>query len=128
METGRIGKRGTFVIPAKLRQRFALKEGDLIVTEEREDGILLRPAIAVPVEIYTPQRKAEFLLNNSVTREEYDEACRIIREDLGLDPANIPYTEDVRRENLPTDKEFNQMMSRIRTNLAGREKPARRRA
>jgi len=56
METAKIGKRGTLVIPAKLRQRFALKEGDLLVTEVREDGILLRPAVAVPVEIYTPQR------------------------------------------------------------------------
>ncbi len=76
MDTAKIGKRGTLVIPAKLRQRFALKEGDLLVTEEREDGILLRPAVAVPVEIYTPQRKAEFFLNNAVSQRDYDNACR----------------------------------------------------
>ena len=86
METTRVGKRGTFVIPVKLRQRFNIKEGDLFLAEEREDGILLRPAIAVPVEIYTPERKAEFFLNNAVTREDYDAACEDIRA-MGLDPA-----------------------------------------
>ncbi len=112
METTRIGKRGTLVIPAKLRQRFALQEGDLLVTEEREDGILLRPAVAVPVEIYTPERKAEFLLNNAVTKEDYDEACRIIREDFGLDPANIPYTDPNMRAKLLSNAEFDRRMSR----------------
>jgi AbrB family looped-hinge helix DNA binding protein len=79
METSRIGKRGTLVIPAKLGQRFGLKEGDLLVTEEREDGILLRPAVAIPVEIYAPERKAEFLLNNSIAKDHYDESCRTKR-------------------------------------------------
>jgi AbrB family looped-hinge helix DNA binding protein len=127
METAKLGKRGTLVIPAKLRQRFALKEGDLLVTEEREDGILLRPAVAVPVEIYTPQRKAEFLLNNAVTKEDYDRACRAIRDDLGLDPGRIPNTEDVNRDELPSSREFAQQVKRIRTNLTrGQVRPRRR--
>jgi AbrB family looped-hinge helix DNA binding protein len=106
METAKLGKRGTLVIPAKLRQRFALKEGDLLVTEVREDGILLRPAVAVPVEIYTPQRKAEFALNNSVTKEDYDEACKYIRDELGLNPARIPHTDPKMRDRLPSNTEF----------------------
>jgi AbrB family looped-hinge helix DNA binding protein len=117
MDTARIGKRGTLVIPAKLRQRFALQEGDLLVTEEREDGILLRPAVAVPVEIYTPERKAEFLLNNAVTREDYDESCRIIRDELGLDPAKIRYTDPNMRARLPSNAEFDKRMSRTMQRL-----------
>jgi AbrB family looped-hinge helix DNA binding protein len=128
MDTARIGKRGTLVIPAKLRQRFALREGDLLVTEEREDGILLRPAVAVPVEIYTPERKAEFLLNNAVTREDYDESCRIIREEFKLDPAKIPHTDPNMRGELPTNTEFDRMMVRVRRNLAKRTTAAMRRA
>jgi AbrB family looped-hinge helix DNA binding protein len=119
METARIGKRGTLVIPSKLRQRFALREGDLLVTEEREDGILLRPAVAVPVEIYTAERKAEFLLNNAVSQRDYDDACAAIRE-MGLDPGKIPNTGDVRREDLPTDEEFVREMKTIRRNSAKR--------
>ncbi|HEY2019020.1 MAG TPA: AbrB/MazE/SpoVT family DNA-binding domain-containing protein [Bryobacteraceae bacterium] len=119
METSRIGKRGTIVVPVKLRKRFGLKEGDLLVTEEREDGILLRPAVAVPVEIYTPQRKAEFFLNNAITKEDYDQACEDIRA-MGLDPNNIPFTEGVNRDDLPTAKELDERWKVIQKNLSKR--------
>lgn len=112
METSRVGKRGTVVVPVKLRQRFGLKEGDLLITEEREDGILFRPAVAVPVEIYTPERKAEFLLNNAVTKEDYDAACEAVRE-LGLDPAKVPYTDPGMRDSLPRKKEFQAELAEI---------------
>jgi AbrB family looped-hinge helix DNA binding protein len=125
MDTARIGKRGTLVIPSKLRARFALKEGDLLVTEVREDGILLRPAVAVPVEIYTPERKAEFLLNNAVTQHDYDEACEAIRG-MGLDPAKIPYTDPDMRAKLPPDAEFDARMNRTVSRLE-EEKGSRRR-
>jgi AbrB family looped-hinge helix DNA binding protein len=120
METSRIGKRGTVVVPVKLRQRFGLKEGDLLITEEREDGILFRPAVAVPVEIYTPQRKAEFLLNNAVTKEGYDEACEAVRE-LGLDPAKVPYTDAGKRDRLPTNAEFEKAFAKLESSMKRRK-------
>ncbi|MGH7564420.1 MAG: AbrB/MazE/SpoVT family DNA-binding domain-containing protein [Gemmatimonadota bacterium] len=90
METGRIGKRGTYVIPAKLRRRYGLEEGALVIAEERPEGVLLRPAVAVPVEKYTPERKAEFLLNNALDDEDYARAVEAVRE-MGLDPQKIPH-------------------------------------
>jgi AbrB family looped-hinge helix DNA binding protein len=65
-EPTRIGKRGTIVLPAKLRKRYGFAEGTMVVAEESEYGVLLRPAAVVPIEIYTPARKAEFLLANAV--------------------------------------------------------------
>jgi AbrB family looped-hinge helix DNA binding protein len=127
METSRIGKRGTIVVPVKLRKRFGLKEGDLLVTEEHEDGILLRPAVAVPVEIYTPLRKAEFFLNNAITREDYDQACEDIRA-MGLDPKNIPHTGDVNRDDLPTAEEMNKRWKAIQKNIIKRSAQLRRHA
>ena len=38
METSRIGKRGTIVVPAKLREIFGLKEGTLLIAEEHSGG------------------------------------------------------------------------------------------
>ncbi len=90
METSRIGRNGTLVIPAKLRRRYALKEGGMVVFEESEDGISIRPAVMVPVEAYSPERKAEFLLNNAVDANDYKRALRAVRK-LGLDPGNIPH-------------------------------------
>lgn len=87
-ETSRVGKRGTIVIPAALRRRFGIEEGGLVITEEREEGILIRPAVAVPVEVYTPERKAEFLLSNAVDKEDYAAAVAEVRK-MGLDPKRI---------------------------------------
>jgi hypothetical protein len=67
-----------------------------------------------PVETYTPERIAEFLLNNSVTTDDYDEACRIIREDYGLDPENIPHTDRGMRDELLSSAEFDLQMKRFR--------------
>jgi len=48
------------VISSCLRRRFGIEEGPLLIAEGREEGILLRPALAVPLESYSPERKAEF--------------------------------------------------------------------
>ena len=90
METSKIGRNGTLVIPARLRRRYGLKEGGMVVLKEGEDGISIRPAVAVPVEVYSPRRKAEFLLNNAVDAADYKRAVREVRK-LGLDPEDIPH-------------------------------------
>ena len=88
----RIGKRGTVVIPADARRRYGLEEGEMLVMEESAAGLLLKPVRAYAVEIYTPERQAEFLINNAVTAAEYDEALTEVRA-LGIDPATIPHQE-----------------------------------
>ncbi len=89
-ETSRVGKRGTVVIPARLRKRFRLEEGSLLLAEETPDGILLRPAVPLPLEIYTPERIAEFLLSNAVGDEDYRRARSEV-EQMGLVPDRIPH-------------------------------------
>lgn len=86
----KVGKRGTVVIPSSLRQKYGFKEGVSIVAEARPEGVLLRPAVTLPVEIYTKERKAEFLLNNAVTLADYRWAVEEVRK-LGLDPDTIPH-------------------------------------
>jgi uncharacterized protein len=89
-ESSRIGKRGTFVIPARLRRRFGLSEGSTIIAEETDEGILLRPAIAVPIESYSPERQAEFLLSNAVDDQDYARARAAVQE-MGVDPDSVPH-------------------------------------
>lgn len=91
-ETSRIGKRGVVVIPVKLRRRFGLEEGSLVVIEEVPEGVLVRPAVALPVEVYSPTRRAELLLNNAVTEEDYRAALDEVRR-LGIDPDRVPHTK-----------------------------------
>ncbi|MFQ5690765.1 MAG: AbrB/MazE/SpoVT family DNA-binding domain-containing protein [Gemmatimonadota bacterium] len=89
-ETTKVGKRGTIVIPAAMRRRYGIKEGSVVLTEETEEGILIRPAAVVPIETYTPERRAEFLLSNAVDAEDYARAMERVRE-MGLDPTAIPH-------------------------------------
>jgi len=90
MESAKVGKRGTIVVPAKLRKRFGLDEGSFVTAEAREDGILLRPAAIVPIEKYSPQRKAEFLLSTATSISDYRRARGEVKK-LGLDPDAIPH-------------------------------------
>ena len=90
MEAAKVGKRGTIVVPAKLRKRFGIEEGTMVTTEAREDGILIRPAVVVPVERYTPERKAELLLATATTKKDYQRARREVKR-MGLDPDAIEH-------------------------------------
>src|ERR1017187_4887834 len=92
MQTVVIGKRGTVVIPAKLRKRYRLDEGSQMLMEGREDGILMRPAVTTPieVEVYTPERLAEFFLNNAMDTKDYLEARKEVVA-MGIDPDSIDH-------------------------------------
>ena len=89
-ETAKVGKRGAFVIPARLRKRFGIAEGSFVIAEERAEGILIRPAVVMPFERYTPERRAEFLLSNAVDAQDYAAAVEDVRR-MGLDPAKIDH-------------------------------------
>lgn len=55
-----LNDRGVITIPAPLREAYGLKANDELILENTEAGILLRPSISVPIEIYTEARIAEF--------------------------------------------------------------------
>jgi AbrB family looped-hinge helix DNA binding protein len=92
----KVGRRGTIVLPAKLRRRLGIEEGSFVVAEEREGGILIRPATVLPVEIYTPERRAEFLLNNAVGGEDYRRVRAEVKR-MGLDPDRIRHHRPAKR-------------------------------
>ena len=48
MTTDRVGKNGAVIIPLNLRRQFGLDEGVPVVTEAREDGVLVKAAGADP--------------------------------------------------------------------------------
>lgn len=90
MESAKVGKRGAIIVPARLRKLFGIEEGSIVIAEEKDEGILIRPAMVVPVERYSPKRKAEFLLSTATTDADYRRARKAVRK-LGLDPDSIPH-------------------------------------
>lgn len=55
-----INERGVITIPAPLRQSLGLKANDELILEETDQGLLLRPSVSVPIELYSEERIAEF--------------------------------------------------------------------
>ena len=90
MQTAKVGKRGAIVVPVRLRKQYGIEEGALVTTEARHDGILIRPAVVVPVERYTPERRAEFLLSTATSDSDYRKARKAVKK-LGIDPDAITH-------------------------------------
>lgn len=55
-----LNERGTVTLPSKLRQTAGLRTHDVLMAEITPMGILLRPTITLPVELYTDERIQEF--------------------------------------------------------------------
>ena len=90
MDAVKVGKRGAVIVPAKLRKRYGIEEGSIVTAEAVEDGVLIRPAVVLPVERYSPERKAEFLLSTATGDADYQRAKKLV-EEMGLDPKAIPH-------------------------------------
>jgi AbrB family looped-hinge helix DNA binding protein len=69
-----MNRRGVITIPAKLREAYGLRPNDELIAESSEQGILLRPAVSVPLELYTEQRIASFSMPTCSFRRARPEA------------------------------------------------------
>jgi AbrB family looped-hinge helix DNA binding protein len=52
--------RGVLTLPAKIRRALGLKADDQLIAETTAEGLLLRPAVTLPIEIYSEKRIREF--------------------------------------------------------------------
>jgi AbrB family looped-hinge helix DNA binding protein len=67
-----VSRRGGVTLPAKLRQALGLKAEDQLIAETTPEGLLLRPAVTLPLELYTEKRIREF----DEAQAELDKALR----------------------------------------------------
>jgi bifunctional DNA-binding transcriptional regulator/antitoxin component of YhaV-PrlF toxin-antitoxin module len=58
--TIQINSRGTLTIPKALRKVLGLDKGGVVYAKNTKDGIVLRPTVTFPIEIYTDDRIKEF--------------------------------------------------------------------
>ncbi len=52
--------RGVISLPARVRAELGLKTDDVLILETTPEGILLRPAATLPIEMYGEDRIREF--------------------------------------------------------------------
>jgi len=65
--------RGVVTLPAKLRKFLGIKADDQIIAETTPEGLLLRPAVTLPIEIYSDDRIREFEESESELAELLEE-------------------------------------------------------
>ena len=51
---------GVITIPNRMREASGLKADDQLIIEDTPQGLLIRPAVSEPIELYTDERIAEF--------------------------------------------------------------------
>ena len=55
-----INNRGVVTLPAKIRKAMGFQTNGQLIAETTPQGLLLRPTITLPLEMYTPERVLEF--------------------------------------------------------------------
>lgn len=83
-------KNGLIEIPSELRERYGIESDTMVVVEAVAEGIVIRPADWPEPETYTPERIAEFLLNNAGDERDYAWAVAEVHR-LGIDPETVPH-------------------------------------
>ncbi len=71
-----VSGRGLIALPAAMRKAAGIRPQDSVIAEATAEGILLRPAVTLPVEIYTGERIAEFDAAESELTEALKKAGR----------------------------------------------------
>ena len=55
-----VSPRGVITLPAKLRRALGMTADSQVLAETTPEGLLLRPTVTLPVEVYDDWRVAEF--------------------------------------------------------------------
>ena len=71
-----VSGRGLIALPAAMRKAAGIRPQDSLIAETTPEGILLRPAVTLPVEIYSPKRISEFDAGESELAEALELANR----------------------------------------------------
>jgi bifunctional DNA-binding transcriptional regulator/antitoxin component of YhaV-PrlF toxin-antitoxin module len=58
--TIQINRRGNLTLPMSFRKKLGLEKGGVVLAESLEQGIMLKPAVAFTIEMYSDSRVAEF--------------------------------------------------------------------
>ena len=55
-----VTRRGVVTLPVKLRRALGIEADDRLIAETTPDGLLLRPTMTLPIEMYSDARVREF--------------------------------------------------------------------
>jgi len=72
----RVSSKGQVVIPAHIRRKFGIRKGTILLIEERDDGIVMRPLTAAYFDRFAGILKGEDSLTEALLEERAREKAR----------------------------------------------------
>ena len=65
-----VSSRGQITLPATVRKRYGIRAGDVMILEDREEEIVLKPGIVVEVQRYSDAQIAEWTVADTLDDQE----------------------------------------------------------
>ncbi|MGB5201663.1 MAG: AbrB/MazE/SpoVT family DNA-binding domain-containing protein [Sedimenticolaceae bacterium] len=78
-ETLVVSGRGQITLPAALRKRLGIKEGDVVILEERGNEVLLKPGAVFEIGVYSEGEIDEWDKADELSEEERGEIVKRLR-------------------------------------------------
>ena len=69
-ETLVVSSRGQITLPAGLRKRLGIKSGDVVILEERDNEVVLKPGIVLEVQHYSDEQIAQWDAEDKLSEKE----------------------------------------------------------
>jgi AbrB family looped-hinge helix DNA binding protein len=71
-----VSSRGQLTLPSEMRKKYKIDEGSVLVAEDRNGEIILRPATVMEVEYYTDEQIKGWITTDSYTSDKEQSATR----------------------------------------------------
>ena len=72
-ETLVVSSRGQITLPAALRKRLGIRGGDVVILEERDNEVVLKPGIVLEVQHYSDAQIADWDAEDKLSDHERDQ-------------------------------------------------------
>ena len=71
-----VSSRGQLTLPSEVRKKYGINEGSVLVVDDRDGEIILRPATVMEVEYYTDEQISEWVAADAFKSDKEREASR----------------------------------------------------
>jgi antitoxin PrlF len=71
-----VSSRGQVTLPSEMRKKYKIDEGSVLVAEERDGAIVLRPAAVMELEYYTDEHVKKFVAADTFKSKTEEKALR----------------------------------------------------
>lgn len=70
VEYAQVSRRGQITLPAAVRKRLGIQRGDLVILEDRDNEVAIKPAVVLEFETYSDEQIAQWNAEDKLDEDE----------------------------------------------------------